>query len=324
MNFIADCHLGKIAKYLRIFGFNTLYFQSIDDNDIIDISKNKNRIILTSDRELYNRVSANNALYIYHGKFEDQLRTIFEHFDLYTKIKPFTICTECNGEIEMIHKSEAVNHIPAKTKLYHNDFYKCKKCGKIYWQGDHFKRMQNFVDNFIKEDKMKNINIKVANITQESVCAIVNAANSSLLGGGGVDGAIHLAGGVEILNECKKLRQTKYKDGLPTGEAVATTAGDMKAKFVIHTVGPIYSLCAPHCEELLTNCYLNSLKCAKKLGCKSISFPAISTGIYGYPKDKAAKIAYRCVESFLSKNNGMEVNFVFSTSKNKDIFLNYI
>ncbi|MCK5111157.1 MAG: O-acetyl-ADP-ribose deacetylase [Arcobacteraceae bacterium] len=169
---------------------------------------------------------------------------------------------------------------------------------------------------------MVNINIKIADITQEKVCAIVNAANSSLLGGGGVDGAIHRAGGKQILNECRKLRETIYPDGLPTGDAAATTAGNMNAKYVIHTVGPVYTSCENHCEELLANCYLNSLQCAKEIGCSSVSFPAISTGIYGYPKNKAAKIAFKAVESFLKKNSDMKVNFIFSTQNSKDTFLN--
>ncbi len=171
---------------------------------------------------------------------------------------------------------------------------------------------------------MVNINIKIADITQEQVCAIVNAANSSLLGGGGVDGAIHRAGGKQILNECRKLRETIYPDGLPIGDAAATTTGDMNAKYVIHTVGPVYTSCGSRCEELLANCYLNSLKCAKELGCNSVSFPAISTGIYGYPKNKAAKVAFKAVESFLKENSDMEVNFIFSTQNSKDIFLDSI
>jgi len=168
---------------------------------------------------------------------------------------------------------------------------------------------------------MKNINFKISDITKEDVCAIVNAANSSLMGGGGVDGAIHSAGGEQILNECKKIREDIYQDGLPTGEAVTTTAGEMKAKYVIHTVGPIYSSCGNECEKLLSNCYINSLKIAKELGCKTVSFPAISTGIYGYPKDKAAKIAYKSVKSFLKNDNDIEVNFVFTSQKSYDIFL---
>ena len=122
-----------------------------------------------------------------------------------------------------------------------------------------------------------NIIIKTADITQEKVCAIVNAANSSLMGGGGVDGAIHRAGGDAILQECRTIRSNQYPNGLPTGEAVATTAGYMDASYVIHTVGPIYSQCGTHCKTLLESCYINSLKTAVKLECKSISFPAIST-----------------------------------------------
>ena len=167
---------------------------------------------------------------------------------------------------------------------------------------------------------MNNINIKIADITQEDVCAVVNTANSSLLGGGGVDGAIHRAGGEQILRECKDLRASIYPDGLPTGEATATTAGDMKAKYVIHTVGPIYSSCKNDCEEFLKNCYINSLKVACELECHSISFPAISTGIYGYPKDEAAKIAYNAVKSFLDTDDTMEVNFVFSSQESYDIY----
>jgi O-acetyl-ADP-ribose deacetylase (regulator of RNase III) len=171
---------------------------------------------------------------------------------------------------------------------------------------------------------MKNINLKIADITQEDVCAVVNAANSSLLGGGGVDGAIHRASGEQILSECKKLRASAYPDGLPTGEAAATTAGNMRAKYVIHTVGPIYSSCKNRCKELLANCYINSLKAASELKCHSISFPAISTGIYGYPKDEAAKIAYNAVKYFLDSDNTIEVNFVFSSQESYNIFVDAI
>lgn len=171
---------------------------------------------------------------------------------------------------------------------------------------------------------MKNINIKIADITKEDVCAVVNAANSSLLGGGGVDGAIHRAGGEQILSECKELRASSYPDGLPTGEATPTTAGRMRAKYVIHTVGPIYATCNNRCEELLRNCYKNSLEVAKELECHSISFPAISTGIYDYPKDEAAKIAYEAVKSFLDTDDTMQVNFVFSSQESHDAFIRNI
>jgi O-acetyl-ADP-ribose deacetylase (regulator of RNase III) len=120
--------------------------------------------------------------------------------------------------------------------------------------------------------------------------AIVNAANSGLLGGGGVDGAIHRAGGPAILAECRRLRATSLPDGLPTGEAVATTGGDLPATWVIHTVGPVYSG-TPRDAELLASAHRASLAVARELGAGSVAFPAISTGIFGYPADLAAPIA---------------------------------
>lgn len=167
---------------------------------------------------------------------------------------------------------------------------------------------------------MKNIKLKIADITKENVCAIVNAANSSLLGGGGVDGAIHNAGGKNILKECKKIRHDLYSEGLPTGKAVSTTAGDMPSKYVIHTVGPIYGTCEENCKDLLKDCYVNSLKELRKLKCDSIAFPAISTGIYGYPKEEAAKIAFNSVKEFLNPHEEIMVYFIFSSKENKEIF----
>lgn len=164
------------------------------------------------------------------------------------------------------------------------------------------------------------IEIKTGDITQENVCAIVNAANSSLLGGGGVDGAIHRAGGHTILEACKEIRKVQYPDGLPTGEAVATTAGKMPAEYVIHTVGPIYGSCGSECERLLASCYTNSLKIAVELGCKDIAFPAISTGIYGYPKEDAARIAYKSAKSFLEQGEDITVYFVFHSESNRNVF----
>lgn len=165
-----------------------------------------------------------------------------------------------------------------------------------------------------------NIIIKTADITEENVCSVVNAANSSLMGGGGVDGAIHRAGGSEILEACRTIRKNRYPDGLPTGEAVATTAGAMRADYVIHTVGPIYSQCGNNCQRLLASCYINSLKVAQELGCKDIAFPAISTGIYGYPKEEAARIAYEAVKGFLENGYSIEVRFVFHNSSDEAIF----
>ncbi|BDY13269.1 O-acetyl-ADP-ribose deacetylase [Hydrogenimonas cancrithermarum] len=164
------------------------------------------------------------------------------------------------------------------------------------------------------------IHVKTGDITKERACAIVNAANSSLMGGGGVDGAIHRAGGPAILEACREIRRTKYPDGLPTGEAVATTAGDLPAKYVVHTVGPIWGRCGDRCDELLANAYGNSLKVAAELGCDSVVFPAISTGVYGFPPERAAQIAYRTVREFLKEHPGMEVTFIFHSPQSREIF----
>ena len=160
----------------------------------------------------------------------------------------------------------------------------------------------------------------VGDITEANVCAVVNAANSSLLGGGGVDGAIHRAGGPAILEACRELRRSDYPEGLPTGEAVATTAGKMPARYVIHTVGPVYGSCGSRCSELLAACYRNSIEAAAALECDSIAFPAISTGIYGYPKREAAAVALQTVKAMLLRYR-MEVYFVFHSEADRDLFL---
>ena len=144
-------------------------------------------------------------------------------------------------------------------------------------------------------------------ITRQAVDAVVNAANSSLLGGGGVDGAIHRAGGPRILEECKALRSERLKDGLPTGEAVATTAGNLPAKWVIHTVGPVYAKSQDR-SDLLASCHTASLRIADELGATSVAFPAISTGVYGYPLKEAAPVAVRAVRS--ADTNVAQVLFV--------------
>src|SRR5207244_10570078 len=140
------------------------------------------------------------------------------------------------------------------------------------------------------------ISLLVGDITQQDADAIVNAANSSLLGGGGVDGAIHRRGGPVILAECRELRSTAYPDGLPTGAAVATTAGRMPARWVIHTVGPVYSAREDR-AELLRSCYIESLRVADELGARTVAFPAISCGIYGWPLDDGARQALAAVRS---------------------------
>jgi O-acetyl-ADP-ribose deacetylase len=127
-------------------------------------------------------------------------------------------------------------------------------------------------------------------ITAQQVDVIVNAANSSLLGGGGVDGAIHRKGGPAILAECRQLRAAKYGRGLPTGEAVATTAGDLPARWVVHTVGPVWSAQEDR-SPLLRNCYANAMRVADELGAGTVAFPLISAGIYGWPVDDAVRQA---------------------------------
>ena len=166
--------------------------------------------------------------------------------------------------------------------------------------------------------------VKVGDITKESVDAIVNAANGTLMGGGGVDGAIHRAGGPEIKAQCAEIRRTRYPDGLPTGQAVITTAGKMTAKFVIHTVGPVYGSGGKDKAELLAACYRNSLALAVAEGLKTIAFPAISTGIYGYPLEKAGEASSRAVEEFLGAEASIqEVRLVFFSPTAAEVFLRH-
>ena len=163
------------------------------------------------------------------------------------------------------------------------------------------------------------IHILQGDITKLNVDAIVNAANSSLLGGGGVDGAIHRAGGKAILEECQKIRAKQ--GGCPVGEAVITTGGNLPARYVIHTVGPVWNNGTAREKELLASAYLNSLKLALTHGIKTLAFPNISTGIYGFPKEKAAPIAIRTVVNFLEVNEGIqEVGFVCFDVENYKIY----
>src|ERR671918_921669 len=154
---------------------------------------------------------------------------------------------------------------------------------------------------------MARITIVQGDITEQDVDAIVNAANSSLLGGGGVDGAIHRRGGPAILDECKRIRAERHPDGLPTGKAVATTAGELPAQWVIHTVGPVYAKSEDR-SHLLASCHVQSLHVADELGAKTVAFPAISTGVYGYPIDEAAPVAVAAIRS--SDTSVQEVRFV--------------
>lgn len=163
---------------------------------------------------------------------------------------------------------------------------------------------------------MNRITIISGDITKVNADAIVNAANSSLMGGGGVDGAIHRAGGPDILGDCIKI--VDLQGGCKTGDAVITTAGKLPAKFVIHTVGPVWKGGASGEPDLLRNCYINSLKLAVENGCRSVAFPNISTGVYGYPKDMAASVSVRAVAEFLSENELPEsVMFVCYDEENR-------
>jgi len=151
---------------------------------------------------------------------------------------------------------------------------------------------------------MIKIEIIKGDITTLNADAIVNAANSSLLGGGGVDGAIHRAGGIQILEDCKAIRAKQGK--LYAGGAVITRAGNLPTKYVIHTVGPIWGGGTDNESTKLANCYQNSLQLAVENRCKTVAFPNISTGVYGYPKQEAAEIALKTVNDFLSKQDKIE------------------
>lgn len=162
---------------------------------------------------------------------------------------------------------------------------------------------------------MGEIQLIQGDITKAAVDAIVNAANNSLRGGGGVDGAIHRAGGPEIMEECKKI------GGCPTGEAVITTAGKLPSKFVIHTVGPVWKGGHSGEPELLASCYRNSLRIASEHGLYSIAFPNISTGVYGYPKQEAAAIAVSEVRSFIQQSvHHLKVLFACFDDENYRIY----
>jgi O-acetyl-ADP-ribose deacetylase (regulator of RNase III) len=156
------------------------------------------------------------------------------------------------------------------------------------------------------------VQVVIGDITRQHIDAIVNAANSTLLGGGGVDGAIHSAGGGAILEECREIRRSKYPDGLPTGRAVITTGGNLPAHYVIHTVGPIYGREGGRDAELLAACYSNSLALCCEHELTSVAFPAISTGAFGYPATEAAAVSSMTIKNFLSTDRTIDlVRLVF-------------
>ncbi|MGH3839064.1 MAG: O-acetyl-ADP-ribose deacetylase [Pseudonocardiaceae bacterium] len=161
------------------------------------------------------------------------------------------------------------------------------------------------------------ITLVQGDITDQHVDAVVNAANSSLLGGGGVDGAIHRRGGPAILAECRALRAGRYRDGLATGQAVATTAGELPARWVIHTVGPVHSESEDR-SELLASCYRESLRVADELGVQTVAFPAVSAGVYGWPLADAARIALTTVQN--TPTTVREARFVLFSDTVLDAF----
>ncbi len=173
----------------------------------------------------------------------------------------------------------------------------------------------------IKVGDDKRIEFVEGDLTRETTDAIVNAANSSLMGGGGVDGAIHRAGGPEIREQCRKVRETQHPQGLPTGQAVATTAGRMPSKYVIHTVGPIWNGGNSGERELLESCYRQSIALADKLNLGSIAFPSISTGAFGYPVQKAAHAAVAAaVDALRAAKHVKTVRFVLFGARDFQVY----
>jgi O-acetyl-ADP-ribose deacetylase (regulator of RNase III) len=166
------------------------------------------------------------------------------------------------------------------------------------------------------------VRVLVGDITKQDVDVIVNAANSTLFGGGGVDGAIHEEGGPQILEECREIRRTRFPRGLPTGDVVLTTGGRLLARYVTHTVGPIRRMGREPDALMLASCYRNSLALAAENGLRSIAFPAISTGAYGYPPEKAAPVVSETIESVLTRGTLLEqVRLVFYEVEDATLFL---
>lgn len=165
--------------------------------------------------------------------------------------------------------------------------------------------------------------VLTGDLTAQRVDAIVNAANSSLLGGAGVDGAIHRVGGPRILEECREIRRTNFPEGLPTGEAVMTSGGELPARHVIHTVGPIYGRHRGLEAELLKRCYQNSLRLAAEHELASIAFPAISTGAFAYPREEAARVSSAAISEFLldQESTLALIRLVFFHARDAQVFL---
>ena len=172
--------------------------------------------------------------------------------------------------------------------------------------------------------KWRNTSVRVVqgDITDQAVDAVVNAANSSLMGGGGVDGAIHGRGGPAILEECEQIRRTEWPRGLPRGRAVITTGGRLRARHIIHTVGPVWRGGRENEEETLADCYRSSLDIARRSGLSSVAFPSISTGAYGYPIEEASAVALKAVKEYVEREGGpAEVIFVLYTKGDQEVYL---
>ena len=168
------------------------------------------------------------------------------------------------------------------------------------------------------------VSVYVGDLTLQKTDAIVNAANSTLLGGGGVDGAIHRAGGAKILEECREIRKTQFPGGLPIGEAVITTGGNLGARFVIHTVGPIYGQHKGQEAALLAASYRNSLRLAAENNLRTIAFPSISTGAFAYPKHEAARVASGSIQTFLLQDDTIEeIRLVFFSRSDAEKFIEH-
>jgi O-acetyl-ADP-ribose deacetylase (regulator of RNase III) len=165
--------------------------------------------------------------------------------------------------------------------------------------------------------------VGTGDITDLAIDAVVNAANSTLLGGAGVDGAIHRRGGPAILEACREIRRTRYPQGLPTGEAVITTGGKLPARFVIHTVGPVWGS-DPDPDSLLAACYRNCIELADTQSLRDIAFPAISTGAYGYPKPQAARVASLAIAAALASSQSVQrVHLVFFSAADAEVFIRH-
>jgi O-acetyl-ADP-ribose deacetylase len=177
----------------------------------------------------------------------------------------------------------------------------------------------------VREEFLDNrVIVTVGDITEQETDAIVNAANSTLLGGGGVDGAIHRKGGRQIYEECYEIRQTAYPNGLPTGKAVITSGGNLKARYVIHTVGPVFGMNQGRDAELLSDSYKYSLALAVENDLRTIAFPSISTGAFHYPKHEAAQISSQIIQDFLSTADKIvEVRLVFFSEPDAKLFLRH-